>query len=270
MATNVLRLDYKNYRSPISITLSVWMALFLREALSRLSRSRTAWVWLLLEPILHIIAMILVFSVIRVRVVGGIDFAVWLMVGLLLFFMFKRTGTQAKNAIDANRSIFVYRQVKPVDTVLIRAVLEGFLTILIGIILCVGMTIFGVNLIPDDPLTVLAALFGLWMMGLGFGLVCSVLIELISDLSKIIDLAMIPLYLLSGVIFPIASVPQPYHDWFLLNPVAHGIEAARLGISSYYHAVPDLSLAYLYVCALATIFLGLALHNRFARKLVMK
>ncbi|MGZ8917073.1 MAG: ABC transporter permease, partial [Methylobacter sp.] len=255
---------------PISITLSVWMALFLREAVFRLSRGRTAWIWLLLEPVIHIVALILVFTFIRMRVVGGIELAVWLVAGLLPFFMFKRTGIQTKNALDANQNIFVYRQIQPVDTLLVRAGLEGFLTILVTVILSIGLSLFGVDMAPDDPLFVLATLFGLWLMGLGFGLVCSVLIKLNSELDKFITIAMMPLYLLSGVIFPITSIPQPVRDLLLLNPLAHGIEAARLGMSSYYHAVPELSLVYLYQCALFTIFIGLALQKRFAIKLVMK
>src|SRR3990167_3285203 len=114
-------------RIPVVITLSVWEALFLRETVSRLSAGRAAWLWLLMEPVFHIVFLMFIFAIIRMEVVGGVDTAVWLMVGLLAFFMFKRTALQAQNAIDANQALFAYRQVKPVDTVLVRAALEGFL-----------------------------------------------------------------------------------------------------------------------------------------------
>jgi capsular polysaccharide transport system permease protein len=266
----VLTLNNKNQRSSCSITLSVWMALFLREALFRVARSRTAWAWLLIEPIIHVVAMVFVFTVIHVRVVGGIDFTIWLIVGLVFFFMFKRTAMQTKNALDANKGIFVYRQVLPVDTLLVRACLEAFLTLLVAIILSVGMALLGINMNPDDPLAVFAALLGLWIIGLGFGLISSVLITLIADVDKFINIAMTPLYMFSGVIFPLAVIPPPFHGWLMLNPLAHGIEAARLGMSSYYHAAPELSLGYLYQCALASLFVGLALHKHFATRLVMK
>ncbi len=257
-----------SYRSPISVTLSVWMALFLREALFRLSTGRAAWMWLLLEPIIHIAAMAIIFSTIRMKVMGGIDVKVWLTVGMLAFLMFKRTGLQAKKAISANRSLFVYRQVKPVDTVLVRAYLEAFLTIIVSIILCVGMSLFAVDMRPDDPLTVLLAVFGLWLIGIGFGLITSVLIELVAELDKILNIVMMPLYILSGVILPISSVPLPYRDWLLMNPLVHGIEGARLGMSNYYHAVSGLDLIYLYQCALVTVFFGLVLQQRFAKKMI--
>jgi len=57
------------------------------------------------------------------------------MVGLLAFFMFRRTATQTRNAVSSNQALFAYRQVKPVDPVLVRAGLEGFLMVVIMVIL---------------------------------------------------------------------------------------------------------------------------------------
>jgi len=255
-------------RTPTNITLSVWKALFLREAVSRLSAGRAAWLWLLLEPIVHVVFMLFIFTIIRMGKVGGIDTVVWLMVGMLAFFMFTRTGTQTQNAVKSNRGLFTYRQVKPVDTVLVRAALEGFITILVAIILFSSAALFGISTLPDNPLLVLEAFFGLWLVGMGFGLMASVAGELIPELEKVIGFVMTPLYFASGVIFPITVVPQPYRDWLLLNPMAHGLEAARLGFAPYYHAVPELSIAYIYGFALGAIFLGLALHGRFASRLI--
>lgn len=257
-------------RSSIQITIATWKALFLREAVSRISAGRAAWLWLLLEPIVHVVFLLFVFTVIRMRTVGGIDTIVWLMVGILAFKMFTRTATQAQNAVGSNQGLFTYRQVKPVDAVLVRAVLEGFLTILVAVILIGGAVLFGISALPEDPFLVLEAFLGLWLVGMGWGLMVSVGSELIPELGKVIAFAMTPLYFASGVIFPITVAPQPYRDWLLLNPVVHGLEAARLGFAPYYHAVPELSIAYLYGFALVTIFLGLALHVRFATRLVMQ
>ena len=257
-------------RSATAITLSVWKALFLREAVSRLSAGRAAWLWLLLEPVINVTYMLVIYTVIRVHAVGGIDTAVWLMVGMLGFFMFRRTAAQTMNGISANRALFTYRQVKPVDSVLVRAGLEGFLMILISIILFSGAALFGLDIIPADPLAVLEAFLGLWMVGLGFGLATSVAVELVPEFGRLISFILRPLYVISGVILPIGSVPQPYRDYFLLNPIVHGLEAVRLGFAPHYHAVPDLSIPYIYGFAMVTIFLGLALHNRFATRLVMQ
>lgn len=257
-------------RSSLSITLSVWKALVLRESLSRLFSRRAAWAWLLLEPLFHIGFMVFIFTVIRVRTVGGIDTALWLVLGFLGFFLFRRTSTQGTNAISANRSLFAYRQVKPVDTVLSRCLLEALLMLVVAALILAALALWGVKAWPHDPLAVLEAAVGLWLLGTGFGLVMSVATELVDELGNVVDMLMTPMYLLSGVVVPLMAVPLPYRSWLMFNPVAHGLEALRLGFAPLYHAVPELSLAYLYGWALALIFLGLALQVRFQQRLVAK
>jgi len=258
----------RTFRAPIDVTLSVWKALFLREAVNRLSRERAAWLWLLVEPVMHIVFLMFIFTVIRLRVVGGIDTAVWIMVGLLPFFMFRRPAQQGMNAVGANQALFTYRQVKPVDTVLVRASLEGFLMILVAVILLFGACLYGLDVVPADPLAVLKAFFALWLVALGFALIASVAREMVPELGRFIGMMLRPLYFFSGVIFPLERIPQPYREWLMLNPVAHGVEATRLGFAPHYKAVPETSFAYMYGFALIAIFLGLALHRRFAIRLV--
>ncbi len=257
-------------RTSTGITFSVWKALFLREAVSRLSAGRAAWLWLLVEPLISVVFLLFIFTGFRMHTVGGINTVIWLMVGMMAFLMFRRTGTQTQNAVDANRGLFTYRQVKPIDTVLMRAALEGFVTLLITLILFCAAALFEIDITPEDPLLVLEAFFGLWLVGMGFGLITSVVGELIPELGKISSFVMTPLYFASGAMIPLASISQPYRDWLMFNPVAHGLEAARLGFASYYHAPSQLSVFYLYAFALVVIFFGLALHVRYATRLIMQ
>src|SRR3546814_13590799 len=83
-------------------------------------------------------------------------------------------------------------------------------------------------------------------------------------------MAMMPLYFISGVMFPLASIPEPYREWLLLNPIAHGLEEARSGFAPYYHAAPGVSISYIYEFAFISIFIGLLLHRRFALRMVTR
>lgn len=257
-------------RSPFAVTCSTWLALLLRETVNRIATGRAAWVWILAEPLTHVAFMMFMFTAVRVHTIGGIDAVIWLMIGMVSFFLFRRTATQCMNAVSANKALFTYRQVKPVDTVLVRGMTEGFLMILVTIILFAGLALFGHDIVPADPLALLVAMLGLWLTGLGFGLMASVAIELIPEISKVLGIVMMPLYFMSGVMMQVGAVPEPYRGWLLFNPVAHGLEACRLAFAPYYHAIPELSVGYLYFCALVMLFFGLALHVRFANRLVMQ
>lgn len=255
-------------RSSWSITWSVWRALFIREAMYRLYHRRAAWFWLLFEPAGHIGFLIFMFSVIRLRVIGGIDTALWVMVGLLAFFMFRRTMNISMGAVSMARPLFAYRQVKPLDAVLVRAAAEGMLMLVISMLLLSAGWLFGVDTWPDQFLLVLGALIGLWLIGLGLGMMLSVPRELARETEDIVHLIMTPIYFLSGVIFPIANVPQNYREWLLLNPIAHGIDATRLGFANHYQPFDGLSLGYLYFMAIIFIFMGLVLQRVYRTRLV--
>lgn len=263
-------LAVQTQRSALSVTLSVWHALLLREALARLFHRRAAWLWLVLEPAFHIGIMVFVFTVIRVRSVGGIDTVLWLVLGFLGFFLFRRTASQCSNAITANRALFTYRQVKPVDTVFVRAIVEGLIMLGVSIVILLSASLLDHSVTPSRFLSMFEAAIALWLLGLGFGLMVSVAKELVGELGNIVDMLMTPLLLLSGVMIPLSSVPLPYREWLMYNPVAHGVEALRLSFADYYHAVPELSLPYLHGSVLISLFAGLALHVRYQQRIISK
>lgn len=257
-------------RNSLHITLSVWKALLLREALSRLFSGRAAAFWLIAEPLAHVAFLVFIFTVIRVSTIGGIDAAMWIMIGLITFFFFRRTSEQAISAIRSNQALFAYRQVKPIDSVLVRAGLEGFLMLVIALLALIIMGLIGHQIIPDSPMIAALAIFGVWLVGLGFGLIASIAEELVPELGRIINLLMMPLYMISGVILPIEAISEPYREWLLLNPLVHGLELARSGFSAYYHVTSNISLVYLYQIGLILVFFGLALQRRFAARMVMQ
>lgn len=253
-----------------AVTFDVWRALFLREALDRLFDMRAAWFWLLMEPAMHIGFITFVYTVIRVRTIAGIDAVVWTIVGMLAFFMYRRTAIQVMYAVESNQPLFAYRQVKPFDVALMRAALEAFLMMIVSIILLVVAGLCGRAALPQDPLVALVALLGLWLFGVGYGLVTSVLMALVPETEHILKMLMMPLYLISGTLVSLSTIPQPYQGWLLINPIAHGLELVRQGFGTEYHVMQGVSLSYLYAWAGASVFLGLALYRRFARQLVMQ
>jgi capsular polysaccharide transport system permease protein len=258
-------------RSSAIITYTTWKALFLRAAVNSLASGRAAWFWLIAEPIAHIVVLMIIFSVLRVRHVGGISIAVWIMAGLLAFFLFRKTAGQAMSMLKGGKGLFVYPQIRPVDPVLVSTALEGFVMVVVAIVLLIGAWLYGLPVVPVDPLAVIEAMFAIWLMGVGYGLIGSVAAVLAPPISAFMGFLLTrPLYFLSGVIIPVTLIPYPYREWILINPLVHGLEAVRLGFAPYYHVTPEISIGYVYEWAVSMIFLGLALHVRYAKRLGSK
>ncbi len=250
------------------MTLSVWKALFLREAATRLFGERAAWFWLLLDPLFHISYLMVLFSIFRMRHVGGMQTALWIMVGVFGYFMFQHASSQSMRAISANRAMFVYRQILPVDAVLVRAALEAVILVVVAVLLLAGGALFGLRVVPADPLLVFDCMVSLWLIGLGYGASASIIIELVPESGQILSMVMQPLYLLSGVMFPISGLPAAFREWLMINPLVHGLDLLRHGFAPYYHHIPGADLDYLHAWALGLVVLGLALQVAFSRRLV--
>jgi capsular polysaccharide transport system permease protein len=108
----------------------------------------------------------------------------------------------------------------------------------------------------------------MWLAGIGLGLMLSVASKLVPEVGNVAGMVFAPLYLVSGVMYPPSAIPPAYQSWILLNPFVHGIETVRTGFFPQYHTIPGVSVGYLLGFAMFTVCLGLALHVRFATRLV--
>lgn len=254
-------------RSRLSVAASVWKALLLREAGMRLT-GRAGWLWLLVEPAAHIVFLMMVFGVILERHIAGANVEVFLLAGVLGFFLVRNVARRGAEAIKANAALFSYRQVKPIDAVLVRGVFEASVMALIGVLLLGACAFFDIPVVPHDPLRVIIAGWLLWGLGMGLGLILAVAGTLVSEIGKVAVFAFTPLYFMSAVMYPLAAVPAPVRAYLLANPIVHGIEAIRSGFFVTYHSDPGISLGYLSFSVVATIFAGLVLHAKYARRLI--
>lgn len=256
-------------RSSWKVTKSVWFALFMREMIARTMADRLGWFWMIAEPV----AMISMMLYIRAAVLGGnatiagAGFIEWMIVGLFGFFLFRENMMQSMGAIAANKGLFAYRQVKPIDPVLVRCYMEGILKTFIFVLFIIVIFLLGIDCFPDEPLGALICWISLWSLGLGIGLVLSALTTLVPEVAKVIKITTLPLLIISGVIMPINFLPHDLVMYLLWNPIVHGLESMRGSFFTEYRMLSDVSLLYLWSWNLLSITFGLILHLRFEMKL---
>ncbi|WP_311066026.1 ABC transporter permease [Halomonas sp. DWK9] len=261
----------KGARTPWQVTRSVWYAMFVREALSRTMGDRMGWFWMVFEPVAFVGIMIGIRSFIRGdRLVVNAEFIPWLIAGLLGFALVREGMLRGMGAVEANKSLFAYRQVQPVDPVLVRNFLEGALRSFVFLIFIGGGLLLGLDMYPDNVIRVLAAWLSLWSLGLGLGLITSVAATLVPEIGKVVRMLSMPLLLLSGVIMPLNSLPHWLLEYLMLNPIPHGLETLRLGFFENYKVVHGTSMLYFWLFTLTLISVGLVMHLRFVDRLKAK
>ncbi len=258
-------------RSSWQVTKSVWHALFMREVLGRLFAERSAGFWLFAEPVLFVAVMVSIRTVVQMMDrVGGVEMVPWMMIGLVAFFMFRDGMKGALRTINSNQALFSYRQVKPVDTVLVRNFVEGFVRTIVLLILLLGLGLLGFDVVPHNFLNALSAWGTVWLLGLSSGLVVSVIGTMVPEVGRIINIISLPLLIISGVMIPIQYLPHNIQELLVYNPIVHGIELVRLGFFQGYWTFPGVSVLYLYQWILAMAMLGLMMHIRFQSRLKAK
>ncbi|MBK1649525.1 ABC transporter permease [Rhabdochromatium marinum] len=255
-------------RTHWQVTWSVWHALFMREVLARTMNDRMGWFWMLGEPMMFIGFMVSIRSFMgRTREIIGAEFIPWLIIGLTGFFLIRNAITRGMSAIQANKALFAYRQIKPVDPLLVRHAMEGMLQTIVLLILLGLAVLVGMDALPDDMLGVGFMWLSLSLLGLGCALVVSVVVRLIPDLERLIKMITFPLLILSGVILPLNRFPPKMLEYLMYNPIVHGLELLRGSYFSGYHLLAGVSLEYFWQWILITLALGLALHTRYEHRL---
>jgi capsular polysaccharide transport system permease protein len=202
--------------------------------------------------------------------VAGVEFIPWMVLGLASFFMFRDAMMRGMGAVGANQALFAYRQVKPVDTVIVRLIVEGFIHFTVMLIFIFGLSIVGFFMVPENALVVFTLWLSLWFFGLGAGMFLSVIAKIVPEVKKIVNIVSLPLMILSGAFVPLQYLPYEFQQYLLLNPIVHVLESIRLYYFQGYWSLNGIGLEYFYVCLMVLLAFGLLFQLNFEARLKAK
>jgi len=248
-------------RSPWQIQRAVLFALVQRDLKASFGGRWLGAFWILLEPMLHLTYLMVLFGAVRDRVVPGVPFVMFLLTGLIPFFIFRSISLKAMGSVDGSRGLFGYRQVKPIDPIIARATVDTLMHSIVYVFFLAVFGWYGLNCFPDEPLGLFAVSVVLVALAFGLGLLFAVLTNEVPQLRIFIRIAYLPLYLISGVILPIKSLPTQVQGWLLWNPLLHLMELSRHYFFDHYHSIQQASLAYPASVALVLLTAGLSLYR---------
>lgn len=256
-------------RTSWQITKAVIFALVLREIKGRFGSRRFGAFWMLFEPMAQILIMMAVFSFRGVTVRGGLEFPLFLASGMVPFFLIRNLSLQLMGAVDANRALFAYKQIKPIDTLVARAILEAVLYLIVFVILLFVLGFFfGYPIEMNEPIRWLTVLSLGCVMAFAMGLFFCVISEALPELRSIIRMLFLPLYILSGVLFPIWILPSEIIDWLLWIPHVHIIDELRSAMFTYYPNHQGVNLLYPFKFTAIMLLVSMGLYRIRRHRLV--
>jgi capsular polysaccharide transport system permease protein len=248
-------------RSPLQIKKSVIFALVLREARSRFGERRMGAIWTLIEPICHLLILSVLFGLLRGRTMAGVDFPVFVLVGLAPFLLFRNTALRLMNSPKENRSLFAYKQIKPLDTFIARVLVEFSISATVYAILVFGFAWYGFDMSIKSPIEwIFTILLGV-LFSFGLGMLLSLIAHAMPSSTLFIRMMFFPLYFMSGVLIPATYLPHAMLPLLLLNPFLHLLELIRAEIFPHYVPVDGVSLNYVIAFTLVLLFVSLGTYR---------
>lgn len=253
---------HRTTRSPLQIQRDVIYALLLRELSSRFGKSRGGFFWVLLEPIAHLLIPIAIFGFIRQQLAPGIEYPVFLAYGFLPFLLFKAICLQIVNGVNAAQGLLSYRQVLLMDVFIAKAISYAVIQAMVFVVVLTGLAMFGYEVLPPHPIEFTGVLALSIVLAFGFGLILAALASLVPDARPIIQVMFMPLYLASGVLFPVTRFPDEWVRLLAINPVLHLVELSRIAaIERYDDPMPYVSIEYVVTFALIATVIGLMVYR---------
>lgn len=248
-------------RSTWEIQRSVLFALVLREMKQRVGGQWVGAIWTIFEPLAHTLVIVTILGFVRGRAMPGIEYPVFLVTGLVPYFFFQHLTMRLMDGIAANRGVFAYRQVKPIDALLSRAVVEALMNLVVYALTLGILAWLGFHVLPALPLELIGVHLLIGYLGLSMGILAAVVSHDRPRVKSFIRVSFMPLYFISGVIFPIQVVPREYREWLLWNPMLHLLELSRHSFIAQYRPVEGVSLLYALSFTLIVSAFGLALYR---------
>ncbi|OBZ96652.1 sugar ABC transporter [Pararhizobium polonicum] len=235
-------------------------ALLIREMEARFGSKPGGYVWALLDPAAHVLVLSIVFQTIARAPALGVSFPLFFATGYIAFQFYQAMVSYLNGAIRANKSLLSYPNVAPIDTIVARYFLQLGTTAMVGIVV-LGIIIAWMRE-PGQvswPPILEAALAGS-MMGLGIGLINTVMFVKYPLYEKVFSIVSKPMYLISGIFFLPDAIPHPYREIVLLNPLVHVVMLFRTGFYDEYRAI-NLDMSYAHTFAFLTLFFGMLLFS---------
>ncbi len=244
-------------------------ALMIRELTTRFGRENIGFLWIMVEPLLFALLVGFLWRALKGPLEYGVDIVSFVVTGYIPLVLFRSCVQRGVNIFTANGSLLYHRQIKILDLVIVRFLIE-----LIGHMMAylfVGMTLFAVGLFPV-PYDIAFLLIG-WFYYAFFTFSVTLIVAPLSEFSEVLE-KIIPVitYItipFSGAFYLVGSLFPDAAHVVLYAPLVHGMEMMRYGVFGP-SINPQYDFFYPIASSLPLMALGLLLCRVVRRRLVIE
>ena len=243
-------------------------ALMLRSIKTRLGGNEIGFLLMgVCWPLSRILIILLVNTGFGRAAPFGESAALWIATGVIPFMAFQYMSRFLMIGIVVNRPLLSFPVVKTTDILFANAIVEVLNAGLVVLVMFVIFWAFGIDFMPQNVVQASLALLAMMLLGLGWGVVNSIIAAAVPGWMLTFTVIQILLWMGSGILFVPDALPEVIRTPLSYLPPLQGVEWMR---SAYYEGYGSaiLDKPYLINFALCSLCIGLGLERLVRGKLM--
>lgn len=223
--------------------------------------------WTVLKPILFTILFTIIFSTLFKGLVEY--YPVYFLSGRCIFEFFSLSVSTSMISLRVNKNI-ITKTAAPKHIFILSNVISELLNFLISVcILFVVMLVFQVPFHLNFMVLSVIPVISMIVMVTGLGLILSIICVYYSDIQHLWSVFILMLMYSSGVFYPMDIIPEPFHQFLVLNPLYWAIDQFRCFI--YQGTIPSISyMLNLFLVSTIILVMGIIIFKKFEKIVTMK
>lgn len=258
-----------SFRAGWRIQRRVIGALMIRELVTRFGRENIGFLWIMVEPLLFAVLVGVVWRFMKGPEEHGISIIAFVATGYVPLTFFRHAVTRAVRIFTVNSSLMYHRQIKIVDFVTVRVLIEVIGATMAFLFIGTVLNLLNEFPYPADIGAFLAGWFLYVLFTFSLCLVMAPLSEMSDVLEKFVPVVTYIMIPFSGTFNMTSWLAPAAQRAVYYSPFVHAMELLRYGIfGSRIDARWDVTVPL--TASLILILIGLALCRRVRRELVVE
>jgi capsular polysaccharide transport system permease protein len=238
----------------------VLRAVMLRDVRTRFFGTALGFIVMILWPLTHIVALLLIYTGMGRVAPYGQSVALWFATGVIPFMAFSYVSRFCVLGIVTNKPLLTLPIIRVTDIMFARVILEILSAVIVVIVMMISFWVCGIDFNPIDIIEAVKAFAAAVLLGVGFGIFHSIIAAFLPMWFTAYSLATIVFWIASGVFYVPDALPERAVYWMSYNPILQCVEWMR---SAYYegYGVHILDRNYTIAWAVGSVFAGLVLER---------
>ncbi|MDR1660042.1 MAG: ABC transporter permease [Desulfovibrio sp.] len=237
----------------------IW-ALALREIRGKHGKYRIGYLWELIKTGFGISVFVMIRTWIAPPTFHSLPLPLFLLLGFVMWFIFSGIVSMTMEAVITNKSLLTFPQITALDLYFSSAMVTWVTEIVVMALYAGILLAFDYSFQLYAPLTMAAALGGVFAFSFGIGLVLGAIAIYVPATEKVVPMVMRVLFFTSGVFFSPQQLAGRFSSAIMWNPLTNYIETLR---SAFQHISvnPIIKTEYVAWVSLSVLSLGLLLER---------